>query len=86
MKKFRSKKGMTLVELVVTIAILGIVSGFSLTIVVTAMNNYSEAAIVQGDQDTALMIEEFIVRQARVASKIQFVENDDLVENCTGSI
>ena len=71
MKKFRSKKGMTLVELVVTIAILGIVSGFSLTIVVTAMNNYSEAAIVQGDQDTALMIEEFIVRQARVASKIQ---------------
>ncbi len=86
MKKFRSKKGMTLVELVVTIAILGIVSGFSLTIVVTAMNNYSEAAIVQGDQDTALMIEEFIVRQARVASKIQFVENDDLVDNGTGSI
>ena len=50
------------------------------------MNNYSEAAIVQGDQDTALMIEEFIVRQARVASKIQFVENDDLVDNGTGSI
>ena len=85
MKKFISKKGMTLVELVVTIAILGIVSGFSITIVVTAMNNYSEAAIVQSDQDTALMIEEFLVRQARVASKIEFVENDDLVDDGFGS-
>ncbi len=85
MKKFKSKKGMTLVELVVTIAILGIVSGFSLTIVVTAMNNYSQAAIVEDEQNTALMIEEFIVRQARVASKIQFVENDDL-ESSAGSV
>ena len=53
MKKFISKKGMTLVELVVTIAILGIVSGFSITIVVTAMNNYTEAAIVQKEQKGA---------------------------------
>ncbi len=78
MRKFRSKKGLTLVELVVTVAILGIVSGFSITIVVTAMNNYSEAAIVEKEQDTALMIEEYIVRHARVASKVVFIENDDL--------
>ena len=78
MKKFRSRKGLTLVELVVTVAILGIVSGFSITIVVTAMNNYSEAAIVQKEQDTALMIEDYIVRHARVATKVAFVGNDDL--------
>jgi len=77
MKKFRSKKGLTLVELIVTVAILGIVSGFSLTIVVTAMNNYTEAAMVKKEQDEALMIEEYIVRQARVAEKVVFVENDD---------
>lgn len=77
MKKYcRSKKGMTLVELVVTIAILGIVSGFSLTIVVTAMNNYSHAAIIESEQQTALMLEEFITRNARVAQTIDYIAHD----------
>ncbi len=77
MKKcFRSKKGLTLVELVVTIAILGIVSGFSLAIVVTAMNNYSHAAIIEREQETALMLEEYITRNARVAQNVEFIVKD----------
>lgn len=76
MRKFKSKKAMTLVELLVTVAILGIVSGFSITIVVTAMNNYTEAAIMQKEQDTALMLEDYIVRNARVSRKVQFIENN----------
>ena len=76
MKKIRSKKGLTLVELLVTVAVLGIVSGFSITIVVTAMNNYTEAAMMQKDQDTALMLEDYIVRHARVARKVEFIKAD----------
>lgn len=72
-KYMRSKKGLTLVELVVTIAILGIVSGMSLTIVVTAMNNYSEAAIIEKEENTALLLEDYIVRNARVAKKVEFI-------------
>ena len=75
-KYCRSKKGLTLVELVVTIAILGIVSGFSLAIVVTAMNNYSHAAIIEREQDTALLLEEYIIRNARVAGTIEYVTAD----------
>jgi len=75
-KYCRSKKGLTLVELVVTIAILGIVSGFSLAIVVTAMNNYSHAAIIEREQDTALLLEEYIIRNARVAGTINYVTPD----------
>lgn len=75
-KYCRSKKGLTLVELVVTIAILGIVSGFSLAIVVTAMNNYSHAAIIEREQDTALLLEEYIIRNARVAGTIEYVTPD----------
>ncbi len=76
MKKYRkSRKGMTLVELVVTVAILGIVSGLSLTIVVSAMNNYSEAAILEKEQNVALLLEENIVRYARVASIVKRVDN-----------
>ena len=75
-KYCRSKKGLTLVELVVTIAILGIVSGFSLAIVVTAMNNYSHAAIIEREQDTALLLEEYLIRNARVAGTIEYVTPD----------
>lgn len=76
MRKLKSKKGLTLVELLVTVAVLGIVSGFSITIVVTAMNNYTEAAIVQKEQNTALMIEDYLVRNARVARKVELIKND----------
>lgn len=76
MRKLKSKKGLTLVELLVTVAVLGIVSGFSLTIVVTAMNNYTEAAILQKEQSTALMLEDYIVRNARVARQVQMLKDD----------
>ena len=83
MKKLKSKRGLTLVELLVTVAVLGIVSGFSITIVVTAMNNYTEAAIVQKEEETALMIEDYIVRNARVARKVEFIKNDPTDPNKT---
>ncbi len=79
MRKLRSKKGLTLVELLVTVAILGIVSGFSITIVVTAMNNYTEAAMMQKDQDTALMLEDYIVRNARVARIVNLLKKTGTV-------
>lgn len=76
MKKYiKSRKGLTLVELVVTVAILGIVSGLSLTIVVSAMNNYTEAAMMEKDQSVALLLEENIVRNARISSIVKAVDN-----------
>jgi len=75
-KYYKSKKGLTLVELVVTIAILGIVSGFSIAIVVTAMNNYSQAAMVAREQETALLLEDYIIRSARIAETIEYSTGD----------
>ncbi len=72
-KRVRSKKGLTLVELVVTVAILGIVSGLSLTIVVSAMNNYSEAAMMEKEQNVALLLEDYLVRNARVCRKAKVI-------------
>ena len=42
--RFKNKKGYTLVELVVTIAILAIVAGMGVGIFAMTMNNYSKAA------------------------------------------
>lgn len=73
-KHLKSRKGMTLVELVVTIAILGIVSGLGLGIVVSAMNNYSTAATVQKAQNVALQIESYIQGNAASASTVHFID------------
>lgn len=67
MKKWKSKKGLTLVELVVTVAILGIVSSMGVGIVANSINNYSRASIVSQEQQTALDIEGFIRDAAKLS-------------------
>lgn len=76
MRRFRSKAAYTLVELVVTITILSITSGMGLGIFVTAMRNYSRASITERDQESAIQIESFILRNARQAQQIVFFTND----------
>lgn len=66
-KKLRSKKGLTLVELVVTVAILGIVSSMGVGIVANSITNYSKASVTSQEQQTALDIENFIRLSARKA-------------------
>ena len=67
MKKWKSKKGLTLVELVVTVAILGIVSSMGVGIVANSINNYSRASVVSQEQQTALDVEKFILEGSRRA-------------------
>lgn len=69
-KKLRSKKGFTLVELIVTIAILGMVAGMGVGIVGQALHNYSTAQVTSVEQETSLGIESFILDAARVASSV----------------
>ena len=64
-KKRKSKKGFTLVELVVTVAILGIVSGMGVGIVANTIRNYAVASTTAQEQETAIQIENFITRYAR---------------------
>ena len=61
MKKIRSRKGFTLVELVVTVAILSITSSLLVAIVANSINNYSKASITAGEQQIASQIESDIL-------------------------
>ncbi len=76
MKIKNTKKAYTLVELVVTIAILSITAGFGIGIFASALRNYSTASITANEQDKALEIEAYILRHARVASDVYFITND----------
>lgn len=76
MKKFRSKKAFTLVELVVTIAILSITAGFGIAIFSSALQNYSTASVTSKEQEKAMEIENYILRHARVATDVFFVTSD----------
>ena len=75
-RKFRSKVAYTLVELVVTIGILGIVSGFGVGIFASVLRNYSTASVTAKEQEKALMIENFIVTNARVATKVKLITSN----------
>lgn len=72
--KRKSKKGFTLVELVVTIAILGIVSGMGVGIVANTIKNYAVASTTAKEQETAMQIEHFITKYARTASDIDVLD------------
>lgn len=74
--RLRSKKAYTLVELVVTIAILSITAGFGIGIFASALRNYSSASVTAKDQETALAVESFIVKNARTAKDIYFLNSD----------
>lgn len=75
------KAGYTLVELVVTVAILGIVSTMGVGIVAKSINNYSDASVTSVEQDTAVKIEQFILKSARTAVSVEFRNTftDDIV-------
>ncbi len=79
-KKIISRKGFTLVELVVTIAILGMVSMMGIGIVANSIKNYSTASVTSGEQDTALAIENFIVSAAKKATSFKQVNPSDVPE------
>ncbi len=76
MRKLRSRKGVTLVELVVTVAILAITAGMGVGIFASAMNNYSTASVVAVEQGKTAQIEEFITRFARVCTSMYYVDQD----------
>lgn len=74
MRKFKSRKGATLVELVITIAILAITAGMGVGIFASAMNNYSQASVIAKEQERATEIEDFITTSARVCQYLYFVD------------
>lgn len=81
MKKFRrmSKKGLTLVELVVTVAILGIVSTMGVGIVANSITNYSKASVTSNEHEASLEIEAYIVDAARRAIGVKTLSSSDTV-------
>ncbi len=76
MKKFRTKKAFTLVELVVTVAIMSITAGVGIGIFASAMQNYSTASVTASEQEKALEIEKFILDKARLATTVYYITND----------
>ena len=74
MKKLQSKKGLTLVELIITITILSMVAGMGVGVVANAMRNYAAAQTVAQEQDIALQVEDFILTSSRISSKAQEVQ------------
>ena len=77
----KSKKGFTLVELVVTIAILGIVSGMGVGIVANTIKNYAVASTTVKEQEIAIQIEGFITRYARTATDVDVVDSSTVPAN-----
>ncbi len=79
-KKTNSRRGFTLVELVVTIAILGMVSMMGIGIVANSIKNYSTASVTSGEQDTALAIENFIISAAKKSTSFKQVNPNNVPE------
>ncbi len=69
-RRFKSRKGMTLVEMVVTITVLSIVAGMGVGIFTAVMQHYGTASHTSQAQQNALQMEKYIVENARVASDI----------------
>lgn len=74
MKKFKSRKGFTLVELVVTVAILSIVVGLGMGTFVMTMQNYGTAASTEQEQEKAAQIENCITQLAYKVKDIKFID------------
>lgn len=74
-RKIRSKKAFSLAELVVTITIIAIVSGFGVGIFASTMSNYMTASVTSRDQDRAEQIETYIINNARFARYIYFLND-----------
>ncbi|MGN0470797.1 MAG: PilW family protein [Acutalibacteraceae bacterium] len=75
MKKLRSRKGFTLVELVVTVAILTIVLGMGTGAFVMVLQNYGTASSTEQEQEKASQLEDYIIRSARTAKDVKFLDS-----------
>lgn len=80
-RKLNSKRGFTLVELVVTVAILSMVSMMGVGVVANSIRNYSTASIVSSEQDTALAIENFIISAAKKGTSFKQISASNVPEN-----
>lgn len=74
MKRFKSRKGFTLIELVVTIAVLSIVATMGIGIVASAIRNYGTASITEQEQTRAIQLEKQITDVAKIAKGIKFAD------------
>ncbi len=79
-KTLRSKKGYTLVELVVTIAILSIVSTMGIGIFAMTITHYTTAATTSKQQDQAVAAEQMILEGARTAKEVYFISGSSLAD------
>lgn len=77
MKKVKSRKGFTLIELVVTVAILSIVCCMGVGIFATVLRNYGTASSTEMEQEKATQIENYLVKSARTATKVCFIKQGD---------
>lgn len=73
MNKRKSKKGYTLVELVLTIAILAITASMGVGILVSVMNNYGQAAKVSHSQQQVVQLENLIREYFKVGGDVQTI-------------
>lgn len=76
MRKFRTKKAYTLVELVVTVAILSITATIGVGIFASTLRTYSAASVTAREQDAATEIETFLTRYARKCSGFYYIMSD----------
>lgn len=75
--KVKTKKGYTLVELVITIAILSIVAGMGIGIFSAVLTHYAAASSVEKEQEEANLLEQEILNSARVAKEVYMIPSTD---------
>lgn len=83
MKRYQSKRAFTLVELVITIGVLGIVATMGIGVVANAIRNYSTASVTSKEQEAAVAIEKFIINNARIDSSVQKQANQNVSKDTT---
>lgn len=74
-RKFRSKRGTTLIEMLATLAILAIIAVMSLQVVVTAMEDYQCVRNISESQRSISLMQENFSKYLRNAVDIQLVDN-----------
>ncbi len=74
MNWLRSKKAYTLVELVVTVAILSITATIGVGIFASALRTYSSASVTSKEQQSATEIEDFITKYARKCTSFYYIK------------
>lgn len=85
MKKLKSRKGFTLIELVVTVAILSIVCCMGVGIFASVMRNYGTASSTEMEQEKATQIETYLVKAARTAAKVECFDESDTIPSAQGT-